>query len=152
MCLHVLCYVHYIIIVDISTSISVKGSKHSSELNVSDDECTSAAKRPKQMKQSNQVSANVLEYLRSSYPHLHGRRVQYLLTICLCVSVCLSVCLSVLPQNCRSSSKSKQATSHELDNLRQKVVLYKTGKFLQASVVCKFENKKLTAQILHKNL
>ena len=48
MCLHVLCYVHYIIIVDISTSISVKGPKHSSELNVSDDECTSAAKRPKQ--------------------------------------------------------------------------------------------------------
>ena len=48
MCLHVLCYVHYIIIVDISTSISVKGSKHSSELNVSDDECTAAAKRPKQ--------------------------------------------------------------------------------------------------------
>ena len=130
-CLHVLCYVHYIIIVDISTSISVKGPKHSSELNVSDDECTSAAKRPKQMNQSNQVSANVLEYL---HPHLHGQRVQYLLTICLCVCVCLSVCLSVLPQNCRSSSKSKQATSHELDNLRQKVVLYKTGKFLQTSV------------------
>ena len=42
-------------------------------------------------------------------------------------------------------SKSKQARSLKLGNPRQNVVLYKTGKFLQASVaqiVCKFENKK----------
>ena len=53
-----------------------------------------------------------------------------------------SVC--VLPQS-SIILKSKQA-SHKLGNLRQKVGLYKTGKFLQASVaqvVCKFENKKL---------
>ena len=43
----------------------------------------------------------------------------------------------VLPQNCCLSSiilKSKQGASHKLGNLRQTVVLYKTGKFLQASV------------------
>ena len=37
-------------------------------------------------------------------------------------------------------------TSHALGNLRQKVVLYKTGKFLQASVAqveFKFENTKI---------
>ena len=42
-------------------------------------------------------------------------------------------------------SKSKQATTHKLGNLRQKVALYKTGKFLQASVarvVFKFGKKK----------
>ena len=50
----------------------------------------------------------------------------------------LCVCVCVLPQNCCLSSiisKSKQAASHKLGNLRQIVVLYKTGKFLQASVV-----------------
>ena len=42
-------------------------------------------------------------------------------------------------------SKSKQATSHKLGNLRQNVVLYKTGKLLQTSMVqvaLKFGNKK----------
>ena len=35
--------------------------------------------------------------------------------------------------------------------MRQKVVLYKTGKFLQASVAeVAFETKKLTVQILHE--
>ena len=41
--------------------------------------------------------------------------------------------------------ESKQAISHKLGNLRQKVVLYKTGKFLQASVArvaFKFGKKK----------
>ena len=55
----------------------------------------------------------------------------------LCVCVCVCVCACVLPQNCCLSSiisKSKQAASHKLGNLRQKVVLYKTGKFLQASM------------------
>ena len=39
------------------------------------------------------------------------------LSLCVCVCVCLFV-------------TTKQATSHKLGNLRQKVVLYKTGKFL----------------------
>ena len=66
------------------------------------------------------------------YPCLRGRRVQY------------SVCLSV---NTQFVFKSKQAASLKLGNLRQKVVLYKTGKLLQASVAqteFKFENKNLT--------
>ena len=49
----------------------------------------------------------------------------------------LCVCVCVLPQNCCLSSiisKSKQAASHKLGNLRQTMVLYKTGEFLQASV------------------
>ena len=52
-----------------------------------------------------------------------------------CIVLCVFVC--VLPQNCCSNSiisKFKQATSHKLGNLRQTVVLYKTGKFLQANV------------------
>ena len=59
----------------------------------------------------------------------------------------LCVCVCVLPQNCcliAIISKSKEAASHKLGNLRQKVVLYKTGKFLQASmaqIVWKIENK-----------
>ena len=59
------------------------------------------------------------------YPRLRGRRVQFF------------VCVCVLPQNCCLSSiisKSKQAASHKFGNLRQTVVLYKIGKFLQASV------------------
>ena len=72
------------------------------------------------------------------YPRPRGRRVQYF--------VCLSVCL-LTPNLCLNSFflKSKQAASLRLGNLRQKVVLYKTGKFLQASVAqtaFKFENKK----------
>ena len=52
-----------------------------------------------------------------------------------CLFVCLFVCvyIRVLPQNCCSSSiisKSKQATSHKLGNLRQTVVIYKTGKYI----------------------
>ena len=49
----------------------------------------------------------------------------------------LGLCVCVLPQNCCLSSiisKSKQAASHKLGNLRQTVVLYKTGKLLQASM------------------
>ena len=49
--------------------------------------------------------------------------------------LCLFVCVCVLPQNCckiQIISNSKQATAHKLGNLRQIVVLYKTGKFLQA--------------------
>ena len=64
----------------------------------------------------------------------------------LCLSVYLSVCL-LTPNLCLNSFflKSKQAASLKLGNLRLKVVLYKTGKFLQVSVaqtVFKFENKK----------
>ena len=61
--------------------------------------------------------------------------------LCVCVCLCATTKLLII-------SKSKQATSLELDNLRQKVVLYMTGKFLQAHihvaqvVVSKFENKK----------
>ena len=78
------------------------------------------------------------------YPHPHGRRVQYF--VCLCVCVCVCVCV-LTPNLCLNSiiSKSKQATSHKLGKLRQKVVLYKTGKFLQVSVAqiaFNFENKK----------
>ena len=56
-----------------------------------------------------------------------------------CVCVCHYACVCVLPQNCCKLDyilKSKQATSQKLGNLvlRQKVVLYKTGKFLQTSV------------------
>ena len=58
----------------------------------------------------------------------------------------LSICL-LTPNLCLNSFflKSKQAASLKLGNLKQKVVLYKTGKFLQASVAetaFKFENKK----------
>ena len=49
-------------------------------------------------------------------------------------TVLISLCLSVCHHKIAVNSKSKQATSHKLGNLRQKVVLYKTGKFLQASV------------------
>ena len=60
----------------------------------------------------------------------------------------LCVCVCVLPQNCCLSliiSKSKQVAGLKPGILREKVVLYKTGKFLQASVApiaCKFEIKK----------
>ena len=68
------------------------------------------------------------------YPHLRGRRVQY----CVCL---------LTPNFCLNSFilKSKEAASLKLGNLRQKVVLYKAGKFFQTSVAqiaCKFENKK----------
>ena len=66
------------------------------------------------------------------------------LSLCVCLSVCLSVCYHKIAVNF-NYLKSKQATSHKLGNLRQKVVLYKTGKFLQASVArvaFKFGNKK----------
>ena len=55
-------------------------------------------------------------------------------TLFVCVCVCVFVC--VLPQNCckiQIISNSKQATAHKLGNLRQTVVLYKTGKFLLAN-------------------
>ena len=60
----------------------------------------------------------------------------------LCVFVCV-----LTPNLCLNSiiSKSKQATSRKLGKLRQKVVLYKTGKFLQVSmaqIAFNFENKK----------
>ena len=55
------------------------------------------------------------------------------LSLCVCVCVCVSVCYHKIAVNF-NYLKSKQATSHKLGNLRQKVVLYKTGKFLQASV------------------
>ena len=58
-------------------------------------------------------------------------------TLCACACACVCVCVCVLPQNCNLTSiisKSKQAASHKFGNLRQKVVLYKTGKLLQASV------------------
>ena len=66
------------------------------------------------------------------------------LCVCVCLSVCLSVCYHKIAVKF-NYLKIKQATSHKLGNLRQKVVLYKTGKFLQASVVrvaFKFGNKK----------
>ena len=59
-------------------------------------------------------------------------------TLCVCVyyhKICLSLIIS----------KSKQVAGLKLGILREKVVLYKTGKFLQASVppiACKFEIKK----------
>ena len=59
-----------------------------------------------------------------------------------------TLCVCALPQNCCLSliiSKSKQVAGLELGILREKVVLYKTGKLLQASVApiaCKFEIKK----------
>ena len=62
------------------------------------------------------------------------------------VYVCVFVC--VLPQNwCLHSiiSISKQAAAPRPGNLRQTMVLYKTGRFFHAStahIACKFENKK----------
>ena len=53
----------------------------------------------------------------------------------LCVCVCVCVCL--LPQNCCKFQLSQNLNKLQVinfGNLRQKVVLYKTGKFLQASV------------------
>ena len=55
------------------------------------------------------------------------------------------MCYHKVDVNFSIISKSEQATSHKLSNLRQKVVLYKTGKFLQVSmaqVAFKFGNKK----------
>ena len=51
------------------------------------------------------------------------------------IVLCLCVCVRVLPQNgCKIISKSKQAISHKLGNLRcQTVVFYKIGKLLQAN-------------------
>ena len=76
------------------------------------------------------------------YPCPCGQRVQYL--VCVCVCLCYYKLLS----------KSKLATSHKLGNLKQKVVLYKAGKFLQANVAevaCKFQKQeKLTVQIIHE--
>ena len=60
--------------------------------------------------------------------------------MCTCVRVCVCVCVFVcvcvhVTTKLLIISKSKQAASHKLGNLRQTVVLYKTGKFLvQASV------------------
>ena len=74
-------------------------------------------------------------------------------------TLCVCVCVCVLPQNCCSSSiipKSKQAASHKLGNLKQTVVLYKTGNssyrqtWLKWGV--KLKTKKLTIQILHERL
>ena len=51
------------------------------------------------------------------------------------VSLCVCVCVCVLPQNLHLNSfilKSKQATGLKFGILREKVVLYKAGKFLQA--------------------
>ena len=72
----------------------------------------------------------------ANYPRPCGWRVQYF--VCVCV---------LTPNLCLNSfiSKSKQTTTFKLGKLRQKVVLYKTGKFLQVSVaqiVFNFENKK----------
>ena len=59
-----------------------------------------------------------------------------------------TLCVCVLPQNCCLNSiitKSKQVAALKLGNLRQTAALYKTGKFLQASVAqvaFKFGNKK----------
>ena len=52
--------------------------------------------------------------------------------------------MHVLLQNwCLNSIiSSKQAAALKLDNLRQTMVLYKTGKLFQASMAVKFENKK----------
>ena len=72
------------------------------------------------------------------YPRLRGRMVQYLVCVCVCVCVCLSVCYHKIAVNFNY-------LKIKLGNLRQKVVLYKTGKFLQASVarvVFKFGKKK----------
>ena len=49
-------------------------------------------------------------------------------------------------------SKSKQASAHKLCNLRQTVVLYKTGKFLQANTAYMANNIGLTVQIVHERL
>ena len=73
------------------------------------------------------------------YPHPRGQNVQYLVCVCVCARVCVSVCPYLW-----SVCVTKQATSHKLGNLRQ-LILYKTGKFLQASmaqVAFKFGNKK----------
>ena len=59
--------------------------------------------------------------------------------IVLSLCVCVSVCYDKIAVN----FNSKQAISHKLGILRQNVVLYKTGKFLQAStaqVAFKFGN------------
>ena len=53
------------------------------------------------------------------------------------------------------SYDDKHYTSHKLGNLRQTVVLYKTGKFLQANTAYmanNIGNKKLTIQIVHERL
>ena len=66
------------------------------------------------------------------YPRPRGRRVQYLVGLCVCVCVCLSVCLSVclLPQNCCLSSiisKSEHATALNLCKELAILLFYKTG-------------------------
>ena len=63
----------------------------------------------------------------------------------LCVSVC------VLPQDCCKIrlSQNLNNASYKRGNLRQKVVLYKIGKFLQVSVV---QVVFKLVQILHKRL
>ena len=84
----------------------------------------------------------------SHYPCPHGWRVQYFVCVCVCVCVC------VLPQNCCLNSISKQAAALNVGNLRQTVVLYKIGKFFQASMACtgyKFETKKLISHKRHLN-
>ena len=53
-------------------------------------------------------------------PHSCGQRVQYLVRVCVCV------CLLI--------PKSKQAATLRLGNLKQKLALYKAGKFLQVSM------------------
>ena len=60
-------------------------------------------------------------------------------------NTCLFVCLCVCLRSRSFISKSKQAATLRLGNLRQKVVLYEMGKFLQVSIAqtaCKLENKK----------
>ena len=63
----------------------------------------------------------------------------------------LSLCVCVLPQNCCKLQLNKL----QVINLRQKVVLYKTGKFLEASmaqVALIWKQEKLNVQILHERL
>ena len=63
-----------------------------------------------------------------NYPRPRGRRVQYLVGLCVCVYVCLSVCL--LPQNCCLSSiisKSEHATALNLCKELAILLFYKTG-------------------------
>ena len=64
------------------------------------------------------VAATFCKDQEADYPCLCGQRVQYL-----CVYLCVN-----------TKFKSKQTTSHKLGYLRQKVVLYKTGKHLQVSM------------------
>ena len=59
-------------------------------------------------------------------------------SVCVCLLTVKSWLNSII-------SKSKQATGLKFGSLRENVVLYKTGKFLRASVihrVCKFQKKK----------